>query len=93
MKVMVFCVFWHKTTSKEIWRNREKRKIVELTPFIGTISFKNLNTVQKTQKARLKTFSIAKKHHFTHSFGQITYFDYQVSSFAEINHQNLRKDV
>ena len=60
MKDMMFCVIWHKTTSKEIWRNREKRKIVELTPFIGTISFKDLNTVQKTQKARPKTCSIAK---------------------------------
>ena len=52
MKVMMFCVFWHKTTSTGIWY-REK-KIVELTPLIDTNSFKNLNTAQKTQKARPK---------------------------------------
>ena len=45
MKVMVFCVFWHKTTSTEIWWNREKRKIVELTPLFDFISFDNLNGV------------------------------------------------
>ena len=46
MKVMMFCVFWHKTTSTEIWWNREKRKIVDLTPLIDTISFNNLNIVK-----------------------------------------------
>ena len=54
MKVMMFCVFWHKTTSTEVWWNREKRKIVELTPLIATNSFKNLSTAEKTQKARQK---------------------------------------
>ena len=91
MKVMMFCVFWHKTTSTEVWWNREKRKIVELTPLIATNSFKNLNTTEKTQKARPKTCSIARKQHLTHSFGRMNYFDYQISSFAEINHQNFWK--
>ena len=59
MKAMMFCVFWHETTSTEIWWNREKRKIVELTQLLDTISFNNLNTVQKTQNARRKTCSIA----------------------------------
>ena len=45
MKVMVFCVFWHKTTSTEIWWNREKRKIVELTPLFDFIGIDNLNGV------------------------------------------------
>ena len=89
MKVMMFCVFWHKTTSTEIWWNREKRKIVELTPLIATNTFKNLNIAEKTEKARPKTYSIASKHHLTHSFGRMNYFDYQISSFAEKNHQNL----
>ena len=59
MKVMMFCVFWHKTTSKEIWWNREKRKIVELTPLFDFISFNNLNGVYKTQNTRPKSCSIA----------------------------------
>ena len=45
MKAMMSCVFRHKTTSTEIWWNREKRKIVELTPLIDTISFNDLNIV------------------------------------------------
>ena len=60
MKAMMFCVFWHKTTSTEIWWNREKRKIVELTPLIDTIGFSILNVVQKTFKASRKTCSITK---------------------------------
>ena len=60
MKVMMFCVFWHKTTSTEIWWNREKWKIVELTPLIDTIGFSIINIGQKTQKASRKTCSITK---------------------------------
>ena len=60
MKVMVFCVFWHKTTSTEIWWNREKRKSVELTPLLGLISFNNLNSIKKTQITRRKTGSLSK---------------------------------
>ena len=26
IKFMMFCVFWHKTTSSEIWRNLQKDK-------------------------------------------------------------------
>ena len=59
MKVMMFCVFWHKTLSTENWWNRENRKIVELIPLLDIIGFNNLNDVQKTHNVRRKTCSIA----------------------------------
>ena len=58
MKAMMFCVFWHKTTLPEICRYHEKWKIVELTPWKHTMSFRNLNSAYKTQKAHQKGGSI-----------------------------------
>ena len=61
MKAMMFCVFWHKTTSTEIWWNREKRKIVELKSLLDKISFNNLNSVLKTKMHAEKLVQLRKK--------------------------------
>ena len=48
IKVIMFCVFWHKTTSSEIWRKSWKKN-VELTTTIETLA-SSLRMVFKRRK-------------------------------------------